>query len=87
MDDKLCWDSHIEMICKKVAAGIAVIKGVKPYVPPETLQVICNALVQPRFDYCSPLWDNCGVGLKEKLQKYQSINIMIYGRLTCSKHS
>ena len=24
------------------------------------------------FDYCSSLWDNCGVGLKEKLQKYQN---------------
>ena len=31
-----------------------------------------TALVQPYFDYCSPLWDNCGIGLKEKLQKYQN---------------
>ena len=72
LDDKLCWDSHIEMICKKVAAGIAAIKRVKPFVPPEMLKVIYNALVQPYFDYCSPLWDNCGIGLKEKLQKYQN---------------
>ena len=72
LDEKLCWDSHIEMICKKVAAGIAAIKRVKPFVPPEMLKVIYNALVQPYFDYCSPLWDNCGIGLKEKLQKYQN---------------
>ena len=72
LDDKLCWDSHIKMICKKVAAGIAAIKRVKPFVPPEMLKVIYNALVQPYFDYCSPLWDNCGIGLKEKLQKYQN---------------
>ena len=72
LDDKLCWDCHIEMICKKVAAGIAAIKRVKPFVPPEMLKVIYNALVQPYFDYCSPLWDNCGIGLKEKLQKYQN---------------
>ena len=72
LDDKLCWDSHIEMICKKVAAGIAAIKRVKPFVPPEMLKIIYNALVQPYFDYCSPLWDNCGIGLKEKLQKYQN---------------
>ena len=71
-DDKLCWDSHIEMICKKVAAGIAAIKRVKPFVPSEMLKVIYNALLQPYFDYCSPLWDNCGIGLKEKLQKYQN---------------
>ena len=72
LDDKLGWDSHIEMICKKVAAGIAAIKRVKPFVPPEMLKVIYNALAQPYFDYCSPLWDNCGIGLKEKLQKYQN---------------
>ena len=22
--------------------------------------------------YCSPLWDNCGIGLKDRLQKYQN---------------
>ena len=55
-----------------MAARTAAIKRVKPFVPPEMLQVIYNAVVQPYFDYCSPLWDNCGVGLKEKLQKYQN---------------
>ena len=72
LDVKLCWDSHMEMICKKVAAGIAAIKRVKPFVPPGMLKVIYNALIQLYFDYCSPLWDNCGIGLKEKLQKYQN---------------
>ena len=28
--------------------------------------------MQPYVDYCSPVRDNCGVGMKEKLQKYQS---------------
>ena len=83
LDDKLCWDSHIEMICKKVAAGIAAIKRVKPFVPPEMLKVIYNALVQPYFDYCSPLWDNCGIGLKEKLQKYQNRAARILTGATC----
>ena len=54
-DDKLCRHSHIEMICKEVAAGIAAIKRVKHFVPHEMLKVIYNALVQPYFDYCSPL--------------------------------
>ena len=36
------------------------------------LQVIYNFLVQPYFDYSSPLLDNCDVGLKERLQKYQN---------------
>ena len=24
-------------------------------------------IVLPYFDYCSPLWDNCGSALKDKL--------------------
>ena len=50
MDDKLCWDSHIEMICKKVAAGIAAIKRVKPFVPPEMLKVIYDIRTADVFE-------------------------------------
>ena len=31
-----------------------------------------NAIVQPYFDYRSPLWVNWGIGLKYRLQKYQN---------------
>ena len=72
LDEKLSWENHIDMICKKVGAGIAVIKRVKPFIPKENLQALYNAIVQPSFDYCCHLWDNCGKVLKEKLQKYQS---------------
>jgi hypothetical protein len=29
-------------------------------------------LIQPYFDYCSPLWDICGTPLLDKLQKFQN---------------
>ncbi len=47
-------------------------RRVKPFVPLPTLKILYNAVVQPYFDYCSPLWDNCGIGLKDRLQKYQN---------------
>ena len=34
--------------------------------------MIYNALIQPHFDYCSPLWDICGKHLLDKLQKFQN---------------
>ena len=40
--------------------------------PNETLHIIYKALILPYFDYCSPLWDNCGIVLKEKLQRFQN---------------
>ena len=36
------------------------------------IQTIYKTLVQPYFDYCSPLWDNCGKVLQDKLQKFQN---------------
>ena len=44
----------------------------RTFVPLETLKLIYNALVQPYFDYCSTLWDNCGGGRKNKLQRLQN---------------
>lgn len=46
------------MISKKVVAGIAVIKYVKPFVPKD--RYLYNATVQPYFNNCCPLWDSYG---------------------------
>ena len=34
--------------------------------------MIYNALIQPYFDYCSPLWDISGTQSLDKLQKFQN---------------
>ena len=59
-------------ICRKVGTGIVVMNRIKPFVPDETLHTIYRALVQPYFDYCSPIWDNCRLLLKDKLQRFQN---------------
>ena len=55
-----------------VGAGIGLIRRMKPFVPLSTLKMLYNAIVLPYFDYCSPLWDNCGNTLKNRLQKFQN---------------
>ena len=60
LDGKLNWEKHIEKTCRKVSAGIGAMKRIKPYVPPATLQTIYKSIIEPYFDYCSPLWDNSG---------------------------
>ena len=72
LDEHLRWEVHVNAICKKISAGIGVLKRTKPFVPNETLHTIYKALIQPYVDYCSPLWDNCGISLKEKLQRFQN---------------
>ena len=72
LDENLSWASHIDKTCKKASSGIGAIKRIKPFVPVHTLESIYKSLVQPYFDYCSPLWDTCGKLLKDKLQRFQT---------------
>ena len=72
MDERLSWEKHIDSICAKISGGIGAMRRVKPFVPLPTLKMLYNAIIQPYFDYCSPLWDNCGIGLKDRLQKHQN---------------
>ena len=72
IDDKLKWEDQIDSISKKVSRGIGAIKLIKPYVPKKCLSQVYNALVQPYFDYCSLVWQNCKLELQSKLQKLQN---------------
>ena len=40
--------------------------------PVRPSRLVNKMYVQPYFEYCSPLWDNCGKLLKDKLQRFQS---------------
>ena len=72
LDENLNWNPHIQAICKKVGAGLGTLRRIKPFVPITTLQTIYRALIQPYFDYCSPIWGVCDQKLKDKLQKFQN---------------
>ena len=72
IDDRLRWEDHIDSISKKVSRGIVAIKLIKPFVPESILKQIYNALVQPYFDYCFLVWQNCNLTLQSKLQKLQN---------------
>ena len=90
-EERLTLEKHIGTICAKIRAGIGVLRRMKPFAPQETLKLIYEALVQRYFNYCSPLWDNCGTGLKDKLQKFQNraarvISPTIFDLWMCLNH-
>ena len=72
IDDRLDWSGHIEKVAKKVASGIGAIKRIRHLVPQATLQLIYQSLIQPHFDYCNIVWGNCGITLRNKVQKLQN---------------
>ena len=58
-DPLLTWSEHVNYISSVVSKRIGVIRRVKFYLPPSTLNLLASALVFPHFDYCSPVWSNC----------------------------
>ena len=57
---------------KFIVPLLGLTPALSPYVPANTLQTIYSALIQPYFDYCSPLWGVCNKTLKDRLQKFQN---------------
>ena len=72
IDENLSWSVHIDTISKKIASGIGAIKRMRAFVPDTTLKYIFNSIVQPHFDYCCVVWDNCNKTSADKLQKLQN---------------
>ena len=72
LDENLIWNEHINQTSRKIASGIGALKRIRSFVPDTTLQFIFNPLVQPYFDYCFVVWDNCSKTLADKLQKLQN---------------
>ena len=47
-------------------------RRIKKFVLVATLDLTYKGLVQPYFEYCSPLWETCDKLLKDKLYRFQS---------------
>ena len=72
IDERLSWESHVDLLAKKVSSAIAGLRQVRPFVNRDTLSLIYKTLIQPHFDYCDVVWDNLSIGLTTRLQKLQN---------------
>ena len=72
IDKNLSWEKHINEISKKISSGIGALKQVRPFVTLDTAIKIYKALIEPHFDYCSPVWHGISNKLNDKLQKLQN---------------
>ena len=72
IDAHFSWLHHVHEICKKAYSAIGALKRVRPLIPREVAVQICNALILPHFDYCSPVRDCISGYLSTKLQKLQN---------------
>ena len=56
----------------KISSAIGALKRIRPFISIQTAIEIYNAIIQPHFDYCSPVWEEFNATLCEKMQKLQN---------------
>ena len=67
----LSWSSHIKSILDSVSPMADVLKKLKYKVDKESLEKIYFSFIRPKLEYGSFIWDNCQIGEKEELEKFQ----------------
>ena len=71
VDNRLKWNEHIHILCKKISSAIAALRQVR-FLPREALLSIYRTLIESRIRYCCTIWGNCNAKLKNRVQKLQN---------------
>ena len=56
LDEKLCFEKHINEKIKIALKGLTLIKKLYPYLPIKTLDQMYKILIRPHFDYCDIIY-------------------------------
>ena len=87
IDDRLSWSNHIKELCRKISSAIGALRRIRSLISKSTAVQIYNALIQPHFDYCAPVWDGLSSYLCEKLQKLQNRAARVILQAKCEVNS
>ena len=55
IDSNLSWSKHINKVSRIVSSGIDGLKRLRSFISEETAILLYPALIEPHFDYCSPV--------------------------------
>ena len=81
------WSNHIKELCRKISSAIGALRRIRSLISQSTAVQIYNALIQPHFDYCAPVWDGLSSYLCEKLQKLQNRAARVILQANCEANS
>ena len=65
------WNSHIENIVSSVSKHINVLRKLKYRLCRKNLEKLYLVYIRPLFEYACEVWDNCGVGNSNRIEKLQ----------------
>ena len=87
IDENLTWAKHVEYITKKVVCNISILRKVSSTLTPDNRNTVYKSIIEPYFNYCSPVWDSIGDTLSKKLQRLQNRAAGIVTGLSCHPKS
>ena len=58
INSKLNWDTHTNVVCKRISRAVGVIKKLQLVFPKTILLTIYNALILPHINYCLLSWES-----------------------------
>ena len=71
IDDKLKFDKHVDILCKRAARQINVMYRFKGIFDMKERELIYNTFILSNFNYCPIVWHFCGKVSTKKIEKIQ----------------
>ena len=56
VDNKLSFEPHLNLVCKKVSQKLHALAGVSKFFSEKKLRVIMKAFIMSQFNYCRLVW-------------------------------
>ena len=56
VDNKLSFESHLNLVCKKVSQKLHAFARVSKFISKEKLKVVMKAFIMSQFSYCPLVW-------------------------------
>ena len=71
IDNNLCFNEHIDKICKKLSKRIRILRKVRSYLPLKQRVLYHNAIIHPMFNYVNVIWTACNKDSLNRVLKLQ----------------
>ena len=71
IDDKLRFNSHVDLKCENAANKISALRRIRSCISLKTAKALCNAYIFSNFNYCPLIWMNFVKGNNTKMEKIQ----------------
>ena len=71
IDNKLTFNHHVSVLCKKVGKQINALCRMSRYLNQKSLLKVYESFIKSNFNYASSVWHLCGIGNTRRIEKLQ----------------